>query len=682
MLASFTWLRALCPATEDVRRAAEALTSRGLTVDAITAAGEDHALDIDVPANRPDCLGHLGLARELSAAFDIPLAEGSPPALESSGCDEIEVVIEAHDLCGRYSAGLVRGITVGPSPEWVVERLEVCGLRSVNNIVDASNLVMLELGNPVHFFDLDLLVGDEIRVRRAHSGEMLRTLDGETRKLDPEMLVIADTERAIALAGVIGGTDSEINDRTREVLIEAAWFQPRSVRDTSRRLGLQTDASYRFERGVDPEGIVPAQLLAARLLTELGGGETSTGIRDVYPSPLPARWLTLRLEQIARLLGYAPGEEAVLRALGSLQLSPRPLDEERLEISVPSWRTDLEREADAVEEVARHLGYDKIPTVTGELPFIVGAADEEAIEERSRDLLSHLGFHEALGYAMIAENDDQPYVQPAAAPGLRLTNPIAESLASLRRSIMPGLLSAVDLNHRRGVRDVRLFEIGHVFLSQDAGLFPAERNRVGIAWSGRGQPAHWALPDRDVDVFDIMGVVEQLLACLRPGIRFERRRSLIPAHHPGRAVVWSLESGEEVAWGGPLNPDLLRSMVHQVQIAEIDLDSLELLDRAIPQFTPLPRLTPINRDLSLVMASDVSYGAILDAVESIPPPAPVEFSAVDYYSGPQLARGESSLTIRFTLQPMGRNLGEDAIENYRRDLIDVLDGRLGLKIRA
>jgi phenylalanyl-tRNA synthetase beta chain len=684
MLASFSWLRALCPLPDDVERTAKALTARGLTVDGVSAAGEDHALDIDVPANRPDCLGHLGLARELSAAFGIPLVEraGKPPATGGSVADEIRVIIDAPELCSRYSAGIVRNISVKPSPAWIVKRLETCGLRSINNIVDASNLVMLELGNPIHFFDLSLLRGNEIHIRRAEQGERLKTLDGEERELDPEMLVIADQRRAIALAGVIGGADSEIGSGTRNVLIEAAWFQPRSVRATSRSLGLSTDASYRFERGVDPEGVIPAQQLAAQLLTELSGGEIAPGTVDSYPSPPSPRNLTLRLSEVGRLLGYQPGIDAAESALRALQLSPRRLDAERLEIHVPSWRMDLEREADLVEEVARHLGYDDIPTVVGALPFISGAAPDEPLEEHSRDLLSHAGFHEALGYAMIPEGEDDPYVPSSAPAALKLTNPISESLACLRRSILPGLLRAVDLNHRRGVRDVRLFEIGHVFLPAAAGTFPTERSRIGLAWSGSAEPQHWTGSARDADPFDLMGLVEQLLDGLRPGIRFERCPGSFAAYHPGSATAWKLDSGSEFAWCGALHPVLQHGLPHQVQIAEIDLESLGGLDRAIPQFSPLPRLTAVSRDLALIMTPKTSYAEVLEAIKSVSPPAPARISAVDSYSGPPLAEDELSLTIRFTLQPADKSLTEQEIEAYRQDLIELLDRRLGIKIRT
>ncbi len=684
MLASLSWLRALCPVDEPAELIAEALTSRGLTVDALIPAGEDHALDIDVPANRPDCLSHLGLARELAAAFGRPLASPAttPPGEGEAAGETVRVEIEDSKLCPRYSAGVVRGIEVGPSPAWVVRRLEVCGLRSINNVVDTSNIVMLELGNPIHFFDLSLIGGRVVRIRRARAGESMRTLDGELRRLSPEMLVIADAERPIALAGVMGGAETEIGDGTSDILIEAASFSARSVRATSKLVGLQTDASYRFSRGVDPEAVPAAQALAARLLAELAGGRAAPGTIDTYPLPPAERKLTLRLGQLRRLLGYAPGRRRVQEALEALQLSPRWREDDTIEATAPSWRIDLEREADLVEEVARHIGYGKVPVQTTGLPSVPTAAAAGGVEERARDLLSYQGFNEVFGYAMIAENEDSPFIEAGSAAPLHLTNPIAESLAWLRRSVLPGLLRAVDLNHRRGVRDVRLYEVGSIFLPAGPGELPVERLHAGLVWSGAGQPPHWALPQRDVDLFDVTGLVEKLLRDLRPETDYERARCTLEGFHPGRSVAWRAPTGAEIARCGSLHPLLQQPLPHPVYIAEIDLDFLAHDEPSIRRFKPLPRLTAVTRDLAVVMTAAHSYAEVRRALKSVAPPVPVEIEAVDSYSGPPLGREEYALTIRFSLQPAERALTEEEIEGYRQSLVVALDRKLGLKIRS
>lgn len=420
MLLSLRWLEELCALSAGAADVARALTARGLTVDAVREDGDDVVLDVDVPANRPDCLGHLGVARELSAAFGVPLAPQTQSATAAGGplSDLARVAIEAPELCGRYTARLVRGVTIAASPEWVVRRLAACGLHSINNVVDVSNLVLLQTGHPIHTFDFAHVRDGALRVRRAIEGETLVTLDGLERRLTGEMLVIADAQRAIALAGVMGGRDSQIGPETRDVLVEAAWFLPRSVRATARRLGIGTDASHRFERGVDPEGVLAAQDLALRWLFELAGGTAVAGTIDVRGEAPAPRVLRLRSARVGLLLGYQPSGAEIGAALTALQI-PHGVEDGAgtFETRTPSWRVDLEREVDLVEEVARHLGYDRIPA---RLP-LVGAATApphpaHEAAERSRDLLAGLGFHEAFCYSMTGAGEDDPFVAAGAPP--------------------------------------------------------------------------------------------------------------------------------------------------------------------------------------------------------------------------------------------------------------------------
>ena len=685
MLFSLDWLLQLCPTDRDVERIEHALTDRGLTVDAVQASGSDHVLDIDVPANRPDCLGHLGMARELSAASGVALAR--PATASATGKGLARVAIDDAQLCARYTAGLVRDVRVGPSPEWVVRRLESCGLRSVSNVVDASNLVMLELGQPIHFFDLQQLQAGEdgtpvIRVRTARDGEKLRTLDGVERRLANDMLVIADAGRAVALAGVIGGAATEIGPATRHVLIEAAHFDPGSVRSTRRRLGLSTDASYRFERGVDPQAPPGAQTLAARLLKELAGGSPETDIVDVYPGEAPPRTLTLRPTELRRLLGFQPDPAVVAGALDALQLSPFSTDNGSLRVTVPSWRADLGREADLVEEVARHLGYDQIPS-TSELAFEPALASTGAsLEERARDTLSHLGFHESLGYSMIGAQEDDPFVAADMTVPLELVNPIAEPLAFLRRSIVPGLVRAADLNLRRGSRDVRLFEVGRVFHASPGAESPHEPLRLGLAWSGCGEPRHWSRVDRDVDLYDVIGVTEHLLDTLRGEREWVRREPSLAALHPGRSLLWSTPDGGEVAWGGGLHPEIQQRLEHEVFVLEVALDLLGELPAEIVRQRAVPRVPAVTRDLSLVLRGEVAFSTVLETLRAVPPPAPARFCALDRYRGAPLADGETALTVRVTLEPLEHTLTDAETERYREALVSLLQERLGVRLRS
>jgi phenylalanyl-tRNA synthetase beta chain len=682
MYASFNWLRELCAIEASAADAAAALTRRGLTVDSISQIGDDTQFEIDIPANRPDCLGHRGLARELAAAFGLSLQssaaapEAAGPELQSS----IAVEIKATDLCGRFTARIVRGVKIQASPAHVAKRLEVCGLRSINNVVDASNLVMLETGNPIHFFDLPKITGERIVVRRAEAGEKLTTLDGQDRELDEQMLVIADGQRAVALAGVMGGSETEIGSTTRDVLIESAWFSPNSIRRTARRTGLSTDASHRFERGVDPEGVCEAQALAVRLLGEIAGGNADPGWIDVHPAAAQAPRMTLRPSELTRLLGYSPAENETHAALGALGLEPQDAADGALEVTVPTWRVDLNREVDLVEEVARHLGYDRVPTSVSGIPTVPTGAQRADRGEVARDVLARCGFHEAYGYAMIGSGEDDRFVEPELRAPTGLTHPIVETMAVLRRSIVPGLLRALDLNRRRGARDVRLFEVGRVFHPSGDG-FPAEPLRVGIVGSGHARPPHWSEPGRDLEWFDFAGLVESVLRALAPGLNHERAAGAMAAHHPGLSAHWSLE-GTDVAWAGALHPDLCEPGAQATWLAEIDLDRLPQAQDAVASYRPLPNLGAVERDIAVVLPSDRTWREVLDSLCSLPSPVAVNIEAVDRYQGKPLAPGDAAITVRIRLQPDRTSLTDEIIEAYRQSLVDQLRGPLGLEIRG
>lgn len=690
MLFSLAWLRELCPTDRDARSVADALTARGLTVDSVAARGTDHVLDLDIPANRPDCLGHLGVAREISAAFGVPLASEIPAAGFSGRAagQDVRVDIEDPKLCSRYTAGVVRSVRVGPSPDWVVQRLEICGLRTVNNAVDVSNLVLLQLGQPIHLFDMDKLATDErdrkwIRVRAARHEEPLRTLDGVERRLETSMPVIADALHAVALAGVMGGAETEIGPQTRSVLVEAARFDPRAIRSTSRRLGLRTDASFRFERGGDPAAPLAAQSLAARLLVDLAGGRPAPDIVDVYPAPKPARELTLRSSELERLLGFRPTDAEAREALERLHLSPEDTGDGGWRVTVPSWRNDLDREADLVEEVARHLGYDRIPAEIGfDASISTAASRDDPVEEHSRDILTRLGFHEALGYSMIASGEDDRFVEGQSTVALKLINPIAEPLTQLRRSILPGLVRAVDRNLRRGNRNVRLFEVGRVFHSRDPQVAPDELLRLGLAWSGAGAPSHWSRPDREVDLYDLLGVGEQLLARLQPGSSWTRQAGAPAAFHPGQCARWVGTDGAPVAWGGAVHPEIRRELTEAVYLLELELSAFSERTLEIARFRQLPRVPGVVRDLALVLGRDVTFDRVLETLAGVEPPAPVRFDAIDRYEGEPLEKGQISLTVRVTLQPLEKTLTDRESESYRRALLKRLEEQLAVGIRV
>jgi phenylalanyl-tRNA synthetase beta chain len=677
VLISIAWLRELVAVDADPHAIANALTARGLTVDAVTAAGDDTVLDIDVPANRPDALGHRGVAREVAAAFGRRLtAQRSAPHASGASIEkEIDVTIEEPSLCGRYTARIVRGVSIGPSPAWVVSRLEACGLRSINNVVDISNLVMLELGQPVHFFDLARLAGGTIRVRGALAGERLTTLDGIERSLSPGMVVIADGSGPVALGGVMGGAGTEIRTGTKDVLVEAAWFTPAAVRRTARGLGLVTDASQRFERGADPEAPLAAQDLAALRLAELAGGTTAPGTIDRRPAAARPTKLVVRLARAATLLGYAPGADEAVAALAALELSPRRTGES-VEVTIPSWRVDLQREADVVEEIGRSLGYDRVPTAMPASAPRASSSPPPPIEDAARDRLASRGFHEAITYSMIGTGEDDRFVPAGAPPAIPLENPISSALSLLRRSLLPGLLRAADQNVRRGTGDVRLFEVGRVFLASDEPL------RAGFVWTGGAAPAHWSEPQRTADVYDAAGLVEDVLA-LSARRETHRERSSLSALHPGQSIVWRDASGRDVAWCGALHPALAGALAvaSAPLLGEIDLTALGPdLPGPVPA-RPIPNLPAASRDLSLVLDRALPAGAVVEALARVPSPAPATFRWLDRYEGPGLGKDEVSMTLRVILQPRERTLLDAETETYRQALISALSAVEGARLR-
>jgi phenylalanyl-tRNA synthetase beta chain len=685
MLISLKWIRDLVPAASDAAEIGRRLTARGLTVDAVTGQGDDTVFDLDVPANRPDALGHLGVAREVAAAFGVRLAPWAPaPACRGAAVTgAVSVAIEAPDLCGRYTARVVRGVTVGPSPSWVVRRLELCGFRSINNVVDASNLVLLELGQPVHFFDLRTIHGHKIRVRRATDGERLVTLDGIDRALDPTMLVIADASQPVALAGVIGGQATEISTSTKDVLIEAAWFLPPSVRSTARALGLSTDASSRFERGCDPEAPTAAQDLAARFLFELAGGTPAPGMIDARKTRTEARTLSVRLARAERLLGFAPSIEEAVGALEAVELAPKARGEV-IEVTVPTWRVDLEREADLVEEIGRHLGYDRVPSRTPQgVPDSSGARRGSDLVEAVRDRMAALGFQEAFSYAMIGPGEDDAFVPREAKPSLALDNPIAETLGYLRRSLLPGLLRAADLNLRRGAADLRLFEVGSVFRARERGQLPDEPAHAGFAWSGVAEPPHWSGAARVADAWDAAGLIEDLLAVVAGQRSFQRERADLTGMHPGQSMLWRDASGRRVAWCGPVHPTLATRMglPAQVLLGEADLDGAGRDPAPLSAYRAISRQPSTWRDLSLVLDPDAGAGVVLSALSRVASPAPASMTWLDRYAGPPLAADQVAMTLRVMLHPLERTLTDVEVEAYRAELLTALSSVKGVRLR-
>src|SRR2546430_7692678 len=465
MFISYNWLRELTGTKLDPQQVRDRLTNVGLAIDSVEARRDDSVLDVEVPSNRGDCLSHVGIARELAAIdkSQVSIPKSQPPGTKGKTSDFTSVEILDPDLCPRYAARVVRGVKIAPSPEWLVKKLEAIGQRPINNVADITNYVLHELGQPLHAFDLAKLVSNRIVVRRAKKGETIKTLDGVDRTLDSEMLVIADADKAVALAGVMGGEDSEISNSTVDVLIESAYFDPSSVRRTARMLSLHTEASHRFERNTDAEGVLAAQERCVALICEIAGGVATEDALDVYPEPFESKSVSLRTERVEAITNLRVSQNEIKRILSALGFDLRLEDASVFTYAVPSWRHDVSIEEDLVEEVARHTGYDNIGT---DLPPATLAGEFHFTEKRKRALrqaLSARGFDEAISLSFVEATHDFELIRELAnRASVKLMNPIIEEASSMRQTLLPGLLTSIRHNFNQGIRDVFLFETGRV----------------------------------------------------------------------------------------------------------------------------------------------------------------------------------------------------------------------------
>src|SRR5262245_44884950 len=527
-----SWLREFVDLPASAQEIADTLGFRGFEVASLEALPDgDAVIDFEVTANRPDCLSVLGLAREVSTAFDVPLRrpsaeDGASPrllALPTGKSDRLTVSIDDEELCPWYAA-VIADVKIQPSPKWIAARLTAAGVRPISNVVDVTNYVNLEIGQPMHAFDLALLAGPEIRVRRAKPGETIRTLDEVNRKLDAEMLVIADRDRAQAVAGVMGGAESEVSSTTRTVVFESAYFNAVSVRKTSKRLGLKTEASFRFERGGDLDAQRVAIERAAALLGQLNAGHVVGPIIDCYPHPRRPRSLHLRRERLVRLLGTSVPDADVVRILSGLGMTVQSASD-GWDVVVPLFRVDLLREADLIEEVGRHHGFDRLAPTFPPLRVEPQPSDPRiARDQLVRRLLTAAGVSEAVTFGFIEAKAEEAFRAEGAGAPIAISNPLSAKFDTLRPSLLPGLVDVVAHNRRHGRRDVAVFEIGTRFASA------GETRGLGIAWTGGASPAHWSAPVREVDFYDVTGVVERVCGALGVSVRMAvaRQPYLVP----------------------------------------------------------------------------------------------------------------------------------------------------------
>ena len=653
---------------------------------------DDTILEIEITPNRPDALSVVGVAREVAALTGAPfrfpqiaVREGEP---EAATLATVEILDP--DLCPRYAARVITGLRVKPSPPWLAQRLRAVGLRPINNLVDVTNYALWEMGQPLHAFDYDTIAQHAIVVRRAKPGERLRTLDGQDRALEADMLMICDPERAVAIGGVMGGGNTEVTPATTSVLLESAYFDPGSIRRTARALGLHTDAAYRFERGGDIEGLREALDRAAQLMADLGGGTVAKGVVDVYPGPKPRPRIALRRSRIERLIGVCPPHEEVVRILQGLGFA---VDDSglALQVVVPSFRRDIAQEDDLVEEVIRVWGYDKIPSTLSrgsQLQPVVRPPDL-TLSRAVTSALTAAGLSQAVTYSFVDPARLEVMGWDAPDSLIALQNPISVERSVLRPSLAPGLLEVVALNGSRQIPDVRAFEIGQTFAphrDEDLDRPAHEELWLGVVVTGQRAVRAWHAPRERVDVYDVKGAAE--LAVGAAAVGEAGVRLYAPGEGPryleqGRAAALTA-AGSPVGWFGEVALHVREAFGLPVPIflAEVSLTALLALPRAELRYQPLPRFPAVQRDLAVVVPTEVTAGQIEAAIRAMKIPLLSRITLFDVYEGGQVGSGKRSLAWSLIFQASDRTLTDKEVNELHAKIVAEVGRRFAAEIRG
>lgn len=679
MKISLDWLKDYVEVDVPLKTLLEKMTMIGLIVEAWEEKDGDVILDVETYANRPDTLGHLGMAREVAAMLGRPLKEKAWPLAELPvrTAELVDVQILDEDLCPRYCGLVVRGVRIGPSPEWLRRRVAAMGLNPVNNVVDVTNFVLFATGQPIHAFDLAKVAGPRILIRRAKKGERLKLLDGREAALTPDMLVIADENKASAVAGVMGGVDSGVSDATTDIFIESAVFDPGSIRRTRRTLEVLTDASYRFERGADAGFAPQAARMAASLMAEFGGHVCREMI-DVYPKPRKPRELTLRARRAADLLGIDIPADFIEKTLTALGFELRARSAGAWMVFVPSHRVDIEREADLIEELARFFGYDRIPTVLPPLPVLEPVPTLEPKLRSLADRLFHFGFDEVINPSFADPERDARLGSGKQAVAIR--NPLSARAAILRTSLLGGLLDNAAWNLNRGLEAVHIFETGNVYRrTADEGT--AEDLTLGLLSTGPLGGAHWKGQPAEADVFYLKGALESVLEALR----YEATGMTVhphPACSPEAALAVQVK-GESIGWLGRLDGGLADAfgVKGPVFAAEIDLGRLFKIKPRPFEFAPLPKLPAVQRDLSFWIGAGTPYAEIRQAVARLDVPHLESFDLIDRYAGPSAPDGQVGLALRFAYRSPKATLTAEDVDKSEQKVVKALKAAFGIRLR-
>jgi phenylalanyl-tRNA synthetase beta chain len=685
------WVREFVDLTVDDHRLAEDLTGVGIAVEGTSGTGSDTVFEMEIGTNRPDAMNHYGVAREAAAVYDVPLkqlsvASGQRP-VKTSQESSFPIAVEEPQLCPRFSARVVRGTKIKVSPAKIAHRLQLLDQRPISNAVDATNYVLWEMGKPTHVFDMDLLEGGRLIIRKAREGEKLKTLDGVERKLTSEDLVVADAKRPVGLAGVMGGFDTMITDKTRNILIESAWWDPVTVRKTSRRHGLHTDASHRFERGADFESTILSCDLVAALILESGGGELVGDAIDVVSRKIDQAPVVLRLSEVQRILGGNLDAGEIFRILKKLGfgLIPEGQADAQIRVHIPSWRLDVEREIDVIEEIARLHGYDKfentLPAYSGAVVELPNAAMDASLRTRALAL----GYNEAVSLTFISHADAERF---SSASVLELENPLSEEASVMRTSMAPGMLDMLAWNLNRDSENVRLFEMGRVYEMRGGERVEPARACLGATNTAvksslpvggaldvsKGEPAAAAEAFRG-----FKGDVENLLAAFAyRDLSFDRETA--EYFHPGRSAR-VLMDGAVVAQFGQIAESVKaeRKLRQDVFLAELDLERLHARGLRTVRFAPLGKYPAVERDFSFVFGDDVEFEAMRRAVMGLRLSALRSFAPVEIFRGGSIAPGKYSILLRARLQSDEGTLRDEQIAQWSSQIVAALQGLGGVQ---
>lgn len=649
---------------------------------------KDTVFEIGLTPNRADCLSVIGVAREIAAklgkkvrypGLQVPEGDVRADAVAS-------VVVEDAQFCPRYTARYISGCTIAPSPSWLIKRLQSVGMRSINNVVDVTNYVLLEYGHPLHAFDFDLLAGGCIVVRRSAQGEEFSTLDGQKRMLQSSDLTIRDGEKAVALAGIMGGGNSEIGDNTVNVLLESAYFAPSAIRKTSKRLGLHTESSHRFERGTDVNQLVKALNRAASLIAELAGGTVARGVIDVYPHEIPLKKVTVRLDKVNKLLGLSLSASEVTGMFASLEFGVETVEPGVYQITVPSFRVDIEREIDLIEEVARLNGFDKIPiTMPLARVFSDRAPLPQRLEITLRNTLVSEGFNEVINFSFISPEVFDKLLLPAdhvLRQSVRLLNPIVEEQSVMRTTLLPGLLDTAMRNFSFRTMNLRIFELRRIYLPHPEKELPDEPVVAGGILAGRRVPEGWNQAKGDVDFYDVKGIVEHVLSAFNIQDAVYDASDTPPYLHPGRSCR-VLRNGMMIGAMGELHPTVQENFALEKPVYYFELNFNNLVSRlpAAAVITPPPRFPDTFRDIAMLVPDEMPSHDITTCISNMKSPHVQDVEVFDVYKGSSIAEGQKSIAVRVRYRSAEKTLTDEEVNRIHGSIVDKIVKKLNVNVR-